>query len=290
MFGAVTSCGEPARRAFRASCDYRPAVAAVVHPTAVVESTALGAHCVVREHATVASGAALADDVEIGPGARVLDGVVVHRGASVGANATIRSGVVVGRQAVVEAGAVVEGNVPAYAVVSGVPARIVGYADSLPSPAEPDIRMDSIEGPMSTSVRGVVLQPLTTARDLRGRLAALEFAELPFVPQRVFTVYGVPDESVRGAHAHRACAQFLVCAAGTVSCVADDGRSRQGFHLSGPHIGLHLPAMTWGMQYRFTSDAVLVVLAELPYDPEDYIRDYEEFLELVAAGSAAAAR
>ena len=99
----------------------------------------------------------------------------------------------------------------------------------------------------------------------------------------------VPDESVRGAHAHRACAQLLVCVAGAVSCVADDGRSRAGFRLSGPHVGLHLPAMTWGMQYRFTPDAVLAVLAELPYDPDDYIRDYEEFLDVVGSASAAAA-
>ena len=67
---------------------------------------------------------------------------------------------------------------------------------------------------------------------------------------------------------------------GEVSCVADDGTHRQEFRLSGPEVGLYLPPMVWGMQYRYSKDAVLVVLVQFAYDPDDYIRDYEEFLEL----------
>ena len=259
-------------------------MAAAVHPTAIVETTVLGARCTIREHATVDAGVSLADDVDVGPGARLLDSVTVHLGATIGANATVRAGVVVGRGAVVEPGASVDADVPAHAVVSGSPARIVGYADSLPALSESEvIRAATIEVPTTTAVRGVTLQPLTTASDLRGRLAALEFSELPFVPRRTFAVYGVPDESVRGAHAHRECSQLLVCVSGAVSSIADDGGTRQEFRLTSPAVGLLVPPMVWGMQYRFTPDAVLIALAELPYDPADYIRDYEEFLESVAA-------
>ena len=76
---------------------------------------------------------------------------------------------------------------------------------------------------------------------------------------------------------------FLACVSGEVSAVADDGTTRQEFRLTDPTVGLLVPPLVWSMQYRYSSDAVLVVLAELPYDPEDYIRDYEEFLQIVAS-------
>ena len=255
-----------------------------VHPTAIVHTGDLGARCIVREFASIESGVSLADDVEVGAGARILEGVRLDRSATVGANATVSMGAAVGRGAVVAPGSVVESDVPAWAIVRGSPARIVGYVDS---PGAPESRVEEAvtapEAPTPTLVPGVMLYPLARARDLRGSLAALEFAALPFVPRRVFAVHAVPDESVRGAHAHRACSQFLVCASGEVSAVADDGSARQEFRLTDPTVGLLVPPFVWSMQYRYSSDAVLVVLAELPYDPEDYIRDYEEFLQIVAS-------
>lgn len=279
-----------------------------IHPTAVVETDDLGAGCRVEEYATVGLGVTLSGDVTVGAGARLLgtlrvdrsatigpnavvgepdapslDGVAVGREATIGANATVRAGVAIGRGAVVEPGAVVESDVPAHAVVRGSPARIVGYVDTMPEPTEPEV-LDAaaLAGPTATGIPGVVLHPLTHARDLRGSLAAVEFTDLPFVPQRVFAVYDVPSESVRGAHAHRSCGQLLVCVSGEVSCVADDGTSRQAFRLKSPEIGLYIPPLVWSMQYRYSRDAVLVVFAELPYDADDYVRGYEEFLELVA--------
>ena len=280
-----------------------------IHPTAVVETRALGAGCTVQEHASIGAEVTLDTDVSVGSGARLLGAVAVGPGATIGpnavvgrldgmrdgaivigrdvhigANATVLAGVGVGRGAVVEPGSVVDGDVPAYAVVRGSPARIVGYVDTPPQTTEAEmVDPFAVQVPTATGVRGVVLHPLARATDLRGSLAALEFGDLPFMPQRVFAVYGVPNESVRGAHAHRACGQLLVCMSGEVSSVADDGSSRQEFRLSSPEIGLFIPPMIWSMQYRYTRDAVLAVLAELPYDPDDYIRDYEEFLELVAA-------
>jgi dTDP-4-dehydrorhamnose 3,5-epimerase-like enzyme len=131
-------------------------------------------------------------------------------------------------------------------------------------------------------VRGVTLHELTNARDLRGSLMAAEFTALPFPPRRLFTVYDVPSESVRGAHAHRECSQFLVCLAGAVSCLVDDGAAREEIHLETPEVGLHIPPMIWGTQWRYTRDAVMLVLASHPYDAADYIRDYEDFLEALA--------
>jgi hypothetical protein len=110
---------------------------------------------------------------------------------------------------------------------------------------------------------------------------AADFTELPFVPQRVFTVLDVPSELIRGSHAHRECEQFLVCLSGGLSCLVDDGTARDEVRLESPDKGLHLPSMIWGTQYKYSRDAVLLVLASLTYDAGDYIRDYDEFLELV---------
>jgi UDP-2-acetamido-3-amino-2,3-dideoxy-glucuronate N-acetyltransferase len=64
-----------------------------------------------------------------------------------------------------------------------------------------------------------------------------------------------------------------------VSCLIDDGSVREEVRLDSPDLGLHIPPMIWGTQWRYTRDAVLLVLASHPYDADDYIREYEEFLE-----------
>ena len=100
-------------------------------------------------------------------------------------------------------------------------------------------------------------------------------------PQRAFTVFGVPSKDVRGAHAHHACEQFLVCLAGSVHALVDDGVHREEFVLDSAELGLYMPPRVWGTQYQYSADAVLLVFASLPYDAADYIRDYDEFLQLV---------
>jgi UDP-2-acetamido-3-amino-2,3-dideoxy-glucuronate N-acetyltransferase len=97
-------------------------------------------------------------------------------------------------------------------------------------------------------------------------------------------VFGVPSVETRGEHAHRECHQFLVCVRGSVSVVADDGRRREEYLLDRPELGLHLPPMVWGIQYRYSADAVLLVFASHYYDPADYIREYDRFLAEAGAG------
>jgi hypothetical protein len=88
----------------------------------------------------------------------------------------------------------------------------------------------------------------------------------------------VPGAEVRGEHAHLECHQFLICVRGSCAVVADDGTRREEILLDRPNKGLHLPPMTWGIQYRYTEDAVLLVLASHNYAAEDYIRSYDAFL------------
>ena len=89
-----------------------------------------------------------------------------------------------------------------------------------------------------------------------------------------------PSKEIRGAHAHKRCHQFLICAKGSCSVVADDGENRQEFILNRPNFGVYLPPMVWGTQYKYSPDATLLVFASEYYDPDDYIRDYEVFVKL----------
>ena len=97
-------------------------------------------------------------------------------------------------------------------------------------------------------------------------------------------IYDVPSVEVRGEHAHREQHQFLVCLKGSCSVVLDDGKHRNEVLLASPQIGLYLPPMVWGIQYKYTPDAILLVLVSDVYDAEDYIRDYDLFLKEVNQG------
>ena len=94
----------------------------------------------------------------------------------------------------------------------------------------------------------------------------------------------MPTVEARGAHAHRECEQFLVCLRGSVRAIVDDGEHREEHLLNSPKVGLYMPPMIWGTQYQYSSDALLLVLASDPYDPADYIRDYDQFIALRSRG------
>ncbi|WP_457184591.1 WxcM-like domain-containing protein [Nocardioides sp. P5_E3] len=243
-------------------------------------------------------GVRLEDDVFVGPNATFTNDLfprsreypesfpqtVVGTGASVGANATILPGVTIGRRAMVGAGAVVTKDVPPNAVVVGNPARITGYSGATRSVDRPSVAPVSPASDPGDLPGGARLVTLTRATDLRGSLVAVDHAsDLPFVPQRTFVVYDVPSRDVRGEHAHRQCEQLLVCLRGSVTALVDNGHDRRELVLDRPDLGLHVPAMIWGTQYRYSDDAVLLVYASRPYEDHDYIRDYETFLREISA-------
>lgn len=239
-------------------------------------------------------GITLGQDVFIGPNATFTNDpwprskdwpeefprTVVEDGASIGANATILPGLTIGRGAMIGAGAVVTRSVPPHAVVTGNPARIVRYAVADPGGA-PAPAGDSSTGPV-TLIDGVTVDILPMIRDLRGNLTAREVGRgLPFVPRRCFTIFDVPSKEVRGEHAHHACHQLLICLKGSVTCLVDNGTERAEYCLDAPEKALHIPPMIWGTQYKYSPDAVLMVLASHEYDPDDYIREYAAFRDLV---------
>ena len=137
------------------------------------------------------------------------------------------------------------------------------------------------------TVRGVRLYEMRHVVDpVRGNLTVAEFGEtLPFLPKRFFVTYGIPSDQVRGEHAHRLCAQFFVCTHGECHVLVDDGEHREEFCLNRPSLGVLVPPMTWAVEHLHSSDSTLMVLASRRYEPEDYIRDYEEFMAMIGNSS-----
>ena len=241
------------------------------------------------------NGITLEDDVFVGPNTTFsndkyprskqypdkFEQILVKAGASIGANATLLPGIIIGKNAMVGAGAVVTHNVPANAIVIGNPAQIIGYTNTA-SPIKTNSNKKHIDSSQLLDVEDVKIYELPFVADLRGNLSVGEFEKnLPFTPKRYFLVFDVPSNKVRGEHAHKQCHQFILCVHGTCSVVVDNGQSRQEILLDRPNKGIHLPPMVWGIQYKYSKDSVLLVFASDHYNPDDYIRDYDEFITLL---------
>ena len=263
----------------------------------ICDHTFLENDVIVGDRVTVKCGVQLwdgirvEDDVFIGPNATFTNDryprsqqrlpeyprTIIKRGASIGANATLAPGIVIGERAMVGAGAVVTHNAPPHSKLAGNPARIIGYVDA--TPETPATLSDTIDDGIAMGEATVYRMP--RAKDLRGSLSFGEIRrQVPFEVKRYFLVFDVASEHIRGEHAHRLLHQFLVCVAGRCHAVMDDGSHRHEVVLDSPAKGVHVPPMVWTTEYKFTRDAVLLVLASEYYDPDDYIRDYGEFLTL----------
>lgn len=117
--------------------------------------------------------------------------------------------------------------------------------------------------------------------DTRGSLIVGEIPTgLPFEIRRWFLISGVPADSRRGEHAHRACSQMLIAINGAVTVELLYRGESAKFRLCSPDRGLLVPPMSWGVQSHFTPDAKLLVLASHEYDKSDYITNFSEFLGL----------
>lgn len=283
----------------------------------VLAGAKIGANCNICAQVLIENDVVVGDNVTIKSGVQLWDGIriednvfigpnvtftndlfprskvypeqflqtIVKAGASIGANATILPGVVVAEGAMVGAGAVVTRSVPPNAIVVGNPARINGYTNTKAEEfSQEKTGTGNRKPPFAdvTTVRGVTTHKFPLIPDIRGSLTVGEFEQhIPFLPKRYFIVFDVPSKETRGEHAHRVCHQFLVCVRGSCAVLADDGINRTEVLLDSPDKGIYLPPMTWGVQYKYSVDAVLLVFASHQYDAVDYIRNYSEFLNEV---------
>ena len=116
--------------------------------------------------------------------------------------------------------------------------------------------------------------------DERGHLVIAEGTiDVPFEIKRLFYIYGSDKDVIRGQHANRKTEFVLINVSGTSKVRVKDGEGNEAiFCLNRPHTGIYLPTMVWKDMYDFSEDSVLLVIASEHYDPEEYIRSYDDFV------------
>jgi dTDP-4-dehydrorhamnose 3,5-epimerase-like enzyme len=119
-------------------------------------------------------------------------------------------------------------------------------------------------------------------QDPRGTLTPIENnRQIPFEIERVYYLYDVSGGASRAGHSHKQLRQVLIAISGSFDVHVDDGHERRVIHLNRPHQGLYIPRMIWREIDNFSSNAVCIALASLPYDESDYYRHYEDFARAV---------
>ncbi|MEP7229604.1 MAG: FdtA/QdtA family cupin domain-containing protein [Ginsengibacter sp.] len=108
-------------------------------------------------------------------------------------------------------------------------------------------------------------------------------SEIPFSVKRIFYLYDIPGGESRGAHAHKSCHQFLIAASGAFEVLIDDGNVKRQILLNKPNMGLHILPGIWASEINFSSGAICLVLTSKKYNADDYIRDYNDYINFTNA-------
>lgn len=120
---------------------------------------------------------------------------------------------------------------------------------------------------------------IPVVEDTRGNLAFIQENTIPFVFKRVYYLFDVPSSAYRGGHSHKMQEEFLIALSGSFEVIIDNGFEKKLYFLNKPNVGLHIPKGYWRELQNFSSGAVCLVLNSDVFLEEDYIRDYNEFLE-----------
>ena len=114
----------------------------------------------------------------------------------------------------------------------------------------------------------------------KGNLTEVENGKIAgFDTERVFFIYDIPGGASRGGHAHKTLRELIIAASGSFDVYINDGTRERTFHLNRPSQELLLSAGVWEELRNFSSGAVALVLASEHYALEDYIRNFDEFIE-----------
>jgi hypothetical protein len=105
------------------------------------------------------------------------------------------------------------------------------------------------------------------------------FENIPFAIQRIYYLYDMPGGESRGSHAHKNLEQLIIAASGSFDISIDDGKNKKTLNLAQPYMGLHMRPGIWRDIHNFSSGAICLVLASEKYDANDYINNYEHFIE-----------
>jgi len=121
-----------------------------------------------------------------------------------------------------------------------------------------------------------------TLGDERGSLISIEEGyNIPFEIKRVYYIFNTKQGVIRGYHAHINLKQLAIAVKGSCTFMLDNGKQREEITLNNPNQGLQLEGLIWREMKNFSDDCVLLVLASEHYDENDYIRDYQKFVDIV---------
>lgn len=121
---------------------------------------------------------------------------------------------------------------------------------------------------------------LPKIEDPRGNLSIIEEEKnIPFKIERAYWIYDVPGGQVRGGHAFKEQQELIVALSGSFDVVVDDGKERKIFSLNRSYYGLFVPAGLWRQMENFSTNSLAIVLSSTPFNENDYIRDYQEYLK-----------
>jgi dTDP-4-dehydrorhamnose 3,5-epimerase-like enzyme len=122
--------------------------------------------------------------------------------------------------------------------------------------------------------------PLPKFEDPRGNLSFIEENnQIPFKIERTYWIYDVPGGQVRGGHAFKEQQELIVALSGSFDVVVDDGSKKKIFSLNRSYYGLYVPAGMWRQMQNFSTNSLALVLSSTKFCEDDYIRNYDEYLE-----------
>ncbi len=131
---------------------------------------------------------------------------------------------------------------------------------------------------MKSSVHDCSIVSLSKIHNRAGNITIVEGDKnIPFKIERIYYLYDIPGGESRGGHAHKQLHQLIIAASGSYNILLDDGENKKTITLNRPDFGLIVVPGIWRELFEFSSGAICLVLASHKYDPDDYLRDYEEF-------------
>ena len=133
----------------------------------------------------------------------------------------------------------------------------------------------NVEPPMNSKIIN-----LPKIEDPRGNLTFVEEENhIPFKIKRVYWIYDVPGGQMRGGHAFIEQQELVIALSGSFDVVLDNGDVKQTYSLNRSYFGLYIPAGLWRQMQNFSTNSLALVLSSTSYNADDYIRDYNEYIE-----------
>ena len=124
---------------------------------------------------------------------------------------------------------------------------------------------------------------LPKIEDFRGNIAFIEKDVVPFSIKRVYYLFDVPSNAKRGGHAHKEQFELLIPLSGSFDVILNDGKKQQTIILNKPDKGLLIKSNIWRELENFSSGSVCLVISSGEFLEEDYIRNFDEFLDFSKA-------